>query len=194
MRKKNLSPLLTSMIYFWRKFIGYSKSSIVRGPLGSGQSTISRKLAKDISAEYFAVDRVLDEFNLTKDKEDGYISQKSFFKANEIIAEKAAKFLRKGKPVIFDGNFYWKSAIDDLVSRLDYKHYVFTLKASVDTCIARDEERGKTHGEAAARVVHKKSTSFEYGIVVDTENKTSEQTLSEIEKVLERQSAKFSKH
>ena len=57
---------------------------IIRSPLGCGKSTISKKLAKDIGAEYFAVDRVLDEFNLTKDKEDGYISQKSFFKANEI--------------------------------------------------------------------------------------------------------------
>ncbi|MBS3072092.1 AAA family ATPase [Candidatus Pacearchaeota archaeon] len=157
---------------------------IIRGPLGSGKSTISQKLAKDIGAEYFAVDRVLDEFDLTKDKEEGYISQKSFFKANEIIAERADKFLRKGKAVIFDGNFYWKSAIEDLISRLDYNHQVFTLRASVDTCISRDEERGKTHGEMAARVVHKKSTSFDYGIVIDTENKTPGQTLSEIEKVI----------
>ena len=157
---------------------------IVRGPLGCGKSTISQKLAKDIGAEYFAVDRVLDEFDLTKDKEEGYISQKSFFKVNEIIAQRADKFLRRGKAVIFDGNFYWESAIEDLISKLDYAHLVFTLKASVDTCISRDEERGKTHGEMATRVVHKKSTSFDYGIVIDTESKTPEKTLSEIEKVI----------
>jgi predicted kinase len=157
---------------------------IIRGPLGCGKSTISQKLAKDIGAEYFAVDRVLDEFDLTKDKEDGYISQKSFFKANDIIAERANKFLKKGKPVIFDGNFYWKSAIENLIFKLNYDHQVFTLKASVDTCISRDEERGKTHGEMAARVVHKKSTSFEYGIVIDTENKNPTQTLSEIEDLI----------
>lgn len=159
---------------------------IIRGPLGCGKSTISKKLAKDLGAEYLAVDRILDEFDLTKDKEEGYISQKSFFKANEIIAKRAKKFLEKGKTVIFDGNFYWKSAIEDLISRLHYSHQVFTLRASVETCIARDEERGKTHGEAAARVVHKKSTSFEYGEIIDTENKGIDETLREIKKKLNR--------
>jgi len=157
---------------------------IIRGPLGCGKSTIAKELSKILKAKYYAVDRVLDEHDLTKELEDGYISQKSFFKANEIIVERAEKFLRRGKPVIFDGNFYWKSAIEDLISRLDYANLVFTLKASVDTCIARDEERGKTHGEMVARVVHKKSTSFDYGIVIDTESKTPEKTLSEIEKVI----------
>src|SRR3989344_2758403 len=122
---------------------------IIRGPLGSGKSTISKRLSRD-----FEVDKILDDFKLTEDKEEGYISQRSFFKVNEIIAERAEKILKRGKPVIFDGNFYWQSAIQDLISKLNYKHYVFTLKASVETCIARDEKRGKTHGEAAARVVH----------------------------------------
>ena len=96
---------------------------IIRGPLGCGKSTISKALAKRLKAEHFAVDRILDEFNLTKDKEKGYISQKSFFKANEIIAERAKKILDDGRSVVFDGNFYWKSQIDDLISRLDYTHY-----------------------------------------------------------------------
>jgi tRNA uridine 5-carbamoylmethylation protein Kti12 len=157
---------------------------IIRGPLGCGKSTISKLLSKKLKAEVFAVDRVLDEFGLTKDKEAGYISQKSFFKANEIIAERAKKFLDNGKNVIFEGNFYWKSAIEDLISKLNYPHHVFTLKASVETCIARDEERGKTHGEDAARAVHKKSTEFTYGTVIDTENKTAQDVVNEIEKRL----------
>jgi len=153
---------------------------IIRGPLGCGKSTIAEALTKQLNAKYLAVDRVLDEYNLTEDKEEGYISQKSFFKANEIIAKRAKKLLKKNRPVIFDGNFYWKSAVEDLISRLNYKHYVFTLKASVETCINRDVERGKTHGKDAAIVVHKKSTSFSYGIVIDTENKTVDETLEEI--------------
>ena len=140
---------------------------IIRGPLGCGKSTIAEKLSKILNAKYFAVDRVLDEHNLTKDKEAGYISQRSFIKANEIIAPDAKRILDSGKPVVFDGNFYWKSQIDDLIKRLDFPHYVFTLKAPLDVCIARDEERGKTHGADAARAVYKKSTEFDYGNVID---------------------------
>jgi len=153
---------------------------IIRGPLGCGKSTISKALAKELNAEHFSVDRVLDDHYLTKDKEEGYISQKSFFKANEIIADKAKKLLDAGTPIIFDGNFYWKSAIEDLVSRLDYKHNIFTLKAPVETCIKRDAERSKTHGKGAAFVVYKKSTSFSYGTEIDTEGKSPEETLGEI--------------
>ena len=79
---------------------------IIRGPLGCGKSTIAKKLSKILNAKYIAVDRVLDKHKLTGDKEDGYISQKSFIKANEITASKARKILDEDKIVIFDGNFY----------------------------------------------------------------------------------------
>jgi len=91
---------------------------IIRGPLGCGKSTIAEKLVKKLNAEYIAIDKVLDEHNLTNEKEAGYISQKSFIRANEIVAPKAKKFLEKGSAVIFDGNFYWKSQVDDLIKRL----------------------------------------------------------------------------
>ncbi len=157
---------------------------IIRGPLGCGKSTISRELAKELNAEYIAVDRILDEFDLTKDKEEGYISQKSFFKVNEIVSKRAKKLLNHNKPVIFDGNFYWKSCIEDLISRLNYPHYVFTLKAPIETCISRDDERGKTHGEDAAKAVYKKSTSFEYGTPIETKDKSVKETLVKIKKKL----------
>ena len=140
---------------------------IIRGPLGCGKSTLAEKVTKKIKGEYIAIDRILDEHDLTKDKEAGYISQKSFKKANEIIAPKAARFLNKGTPVVFDGNFYWKSQIDDLIERLDFPHYVFTLKAPLDVCIERDSKRRKIHGKDAARAVYKKVTEFDYGAVID---------------------------
>lgn len=140
---------------------------IIRGPLACGKSTIAKMLAKIIGAEYIPIDRVLDEYNLTGDMEEGYISQKSFRKANEIVAPKAKEKLQKGKPIVFDGNFYWKSQVDDLINRLPFPHHVFTLKAPVEVCIDRDIQRGKTHGEDAARAVHKKATEFDYGIVID---------------------------
>lgn len=140
---------------------------IIRGPLGCGKSTIAEKIAKKLHAEYVPVDRILDDHNLTKDKEEGYISQRSFIKANEIIAPQAKEKLQHGISVVFDGNFYWKSQIEDLIKRLNFPHYVFTLKAPLEVCIERDRQRGKTHGKDAARVVYKKSTEFNYGVVID---------------------------
>lgn len=140
---------------------------IIRGPLGCGKSTIAKRLAEILHAEYIPIDRILDEHNLTKDKEAGYISQRSFIKVNEIITQKAKKKLASGISVIFDGNFYWKSQIEDLIKKLDSPHTVFTLKAPLKVCIKRDRQRGKTHGEDAARAVYKKATEFDDGIVVD---------------------------
>jgi tRNA uridine 5-carbamoylmethylation protein Kti12 len=153
---------------------------IIRGPLASGKSTIAKKLSEILKAEYIAVDVVLDENNLTKDKEEGYVSQKSFLKVNEITIPKAKKLLDQKIPVIFDGNFYWESQIKDLLEKLDYPHYIFTLKASLSTCIDRDIQRGETHGKIAAEVVHKKSTSFESGIPIETDNKTADEIVNDI--------------
>lgn len=140
---------------------------IIRGPLGSGKTTISKKLAKIITAKYFSIDKILDEHNLESDREDGYISQASFKKVNEIINPEAIETLKNNKPVIFDGNFYWKSQIDDLINKLNFPHYVFTLKASLELCIERDSKRVEPHGEGAAMVVHKKSTEFTHGTEID---------------------------
>jgi shikimate kinase len=159
---------------------------IVRGPLGCGKSTISGKLSRELNAEYFAVDEILDEFDLVQDIEEGYISQKSFFKANGIIAKRARAFLEKGRVVIFEGNFYWKSAIDDLIARLNYAHAVFTLKASVETCVARDKGRKVVYGEDAVVAVYKKVASFEYGEIIDVENRSAAEIVKEIKKELEK--------
>jgi predicted kinase len=134
---------------------------IIRGPLGSGKSTIAEKLSKILNAQYIQIDRIIDNTDLEKDKEEGYISQKSFLKANKIIIPKIKEFLRNGQIVILDGNFYWKSQIDDLIKKLKYNHYIFTLKAPLKVCIERDSKRNKTHGKDAAKVVYTKSTEFD---------------------------------
>ena len=141
--------------------------AIIRGPMGCGKSTIAERIAKKLKGKYITMHPILDEHDLTTDKEAGYISQQSFIKANEIIVPQAKLALKSGQSVVFDGNFYWKSQIDDLIERLDFPHYVFTLKAPLEVCIARDARRGKTHGEDAARAVYQKSTEFTYGIVID---------------------------
>ena len=140
---------------------------IVRGPLGVGKTTIAKKLTKVLHAEYIAVDRILDEHGLTKDIEDGYISQRSFITANEIVTPRVKKIIKGGTPVVFDGNFYWKSQIDDLINKIQCQHYIFTLKAPLKVCIERDSKRKKVHGRDASEAVYKKSTEFDYGTPID---------------------------
>jgi len=135
---------------------------IVRGPLGVGKSTISRRLARVVNAAYISVDRVLDEYGIWY---DGRLNE--FLKVNEIVAPRARRLLKKGTPVILDGNFYWKSQIKDLERRLDHRHFVFTLKAPLSLCIDRDAGRKVPHGGTAAREVYEKSTRFDYGVGVD---------------------------
>ncbi|MBS3083386.1 AAA family ATPase [Candidatus Pacearchaeota archaeon] len=157
---------------------------IIRGPLGCGKTTIAKKLSKLIEGKHISIDKMLEKHNLLKDREEGYTSQKSFFKANDFGIKAANKYLSKGIPVIFDGNFYWKSQIEDLLKKLDIKHYVFTLQASLELCIERDSKRKQVHGKDAARVVHNKSTEFNYGKLINTENKTPQEVLKEIIKFI----------
>ena len=152
---------------------------IIRGPLGCGKSTIAKKISKILKAKYFAVDIILDEYGLTNNKEAGYISQKSFKKANEIISPQVKNVLDKGISIVFDGNFYWKSQIEDLISRLSFPHYVFTLKSPLEVCIKRDTERRKTYGEDSTRAVYKKSTEFDYGTIINV-NKPLEVCIKDI--------------
>lgn len=159
---------------------------IIRGPLGSGKSIMASKLQNILNAKLFAVDKILDENNLTTDTEDGYISQKSFLKVNEIISREANKFLEAGTTVIFDGNFYWQSQINDLIKRLLFPHIVFTLEAPLDICIQRDLHRDKTHGIDAVTAVYNKSTEFNYGIGVDT-TQSIDKCLKKILSLLPRQ-------
>ena len=153
---------------------------LIRGPLACGKTTVSKILAKILKAKYISIDKILEEYNLTGDREEGYISQKSFIKANELAVKEVKKLLNKNKIVIFEGNFYWKSQIEDLIQRLDYPHYVFTLKAPVKVCIERDKMRGETHGAIAAQVVHKKVSSFDYGFIINTKDQTATQVVNNI--------------
>jgi adenylate kinase family enzyme len=139
---------------------------IIRGPLGCGKSTIAEALAKKLKAKHIAIDNVLDENNI-EEWENGYVALRSFLKANEISAGRAKKDLEQGTPVIFDGNFYFKKQIEDLIRRLKFPHYIFTLKAPLEVCIARDSQRKTSFGKEAAEAVHKKVAEFDYGINID---------------------------
>jgi predicted kinase len=135
---------------------------IIRGPLGVGKSTVARRVATRVRGEYISIDRILEEQELWQ---SGRLSE--FLRANEFAAARASKVLAKGTPVIFDGNFYWRTQIQDLIGRLRYAHHVFTLRAPLRICIDRDGRRDHPYGDQAAREVYAKSTRFDYGVRLD---------------------------
>lgn len=141
---------------------------IIRGPLGSGKSTISEKLAQLLDAKHVHMDEVLEKHGFDKMPPDApCISAENFIKANEIVLPEVKELLSGGKIVIFDACFYHKEVIEHLVQNLPYEHYIFTLKASLELCVQRDSERYKTYGEGAASAVHSLASRFDYGTNID---------------------------
>lgn len=169
---------MASLIKF--PFIGLFVSFyiIIRGPLGVGKSTISKKLAQKLKGGHISVDSVLEEHGLDK-VEGRCIPAKNFIKTNEIAIPEIKEMLTKGV-VIIDGNFYHKEQIEHLIEKLDTKHYVFTLEASVEACIERDRDRPKTYGEETAIAVHTLVSEVEYGQTIETAHKTEEEVVEEI--------------
>jgi predicted kinase len=135
---------------------------ILRGPLGIGKSTVARGLAARIGAQVISIDQVLEDHDLWS---TGRLSE--FLEANTWAVRTVRPVLRKGTPIIFDGNFYWKSQIDDLIGRLDFRPFVFTLEAPLQVCVERDSRRDRPYGSRAVQQVYAKSTRFDYGTAVD---------------------------
>lgn len=141
---------------------------ILRGPLGSGKSTIAERLSKKFGALHVKIDEILAQHKLDKVlPEAPCIPAENFVKANVIVLPKVKKKLKDGRPVIFDACFYHKEPLEHLIKNLAYPHYVFTLKAPVDICIERDRQREKTYGEDAARAIHNLVSAFDCGTLID---------------------------
>jgi predicted kinase len=123
---------------------------VIRGPLGVGKSTVSERLARELPAGCLSIDRILEEHDLEEWEEDR-ISLRSFLRANEFAEERARRFLDADRPVVIEGNFYWKEQLEDLTRRLAYPHGVFTLKAPMRLCVERDRLRPATRPGAEPR-------------------------------------------
>jgi len=153
---------------------------IIRGALGCGKTTVAKQLAELLHAEYVSIDEVLEKYGLDKVEQNAEcIPVENFIKANVIVLPEVKAKLQKGRAVIFDACFYHKEPIEHLVQNLPFPHYVFTLKAPVEVCIARDRQRRKTHGEDAARAVYSLVSQFDYGIPIDA-SRTLESTVNAI--------------
>ena len=160
------------------------KYIIIRGPLGVGKSTIAKKLARMLKAEYISLDTVLEENGLDIiDKKQECILAKNFIKANNLILNEVKTALKKGKTVIFDGCFYHKEQIKHLGKNLG-KGQVFNLKAPLSVCIKRDNQRKRIYGKDSAKVVYNLVSKFDYGVNINTNKKTEKDVIKEILKKL----------
>jgi predicted kinase len=150
---------------------------VIRGPLGVGKSTVSRRLGEILGTVPISIDRILEDHSLEEWVADR-ISLRSFLRANEYAAEAAISSLRQGRPAIIEGCFYWRKQIDDLVHRLSWPHHVFTLDAPFSECIARDATRpapdpevgprgGDQQGPEGAKAVFEMVARVPAGIMID---------------------------
>ena len=153
---------------------------IIRGPAGIGKTTIAKRLAKKLKGSRISFDKIMEKHKLDK-IEGTCIREPQFVQANEITISRAKKKLSKGKAVFFDGCFYHKSQIRHLIKNLRYPHFAFTLKADVQTCIARDKKRGKNKiGAQRIKAVYNLVSRSDYGIVINVSNKTEKEVLKKI--------------
>ena len=145
---------------------------IIRGPAGVGKSRVAKKLTKLLGGYYISFDKILCDNNLDYIPGEKCVPQNKFLIANKIVIPIAQKMLSNGKTVIFDGNFYHKSQIENLITKLDNTHFVFTLKANLNKCLTRNKTRNFQLNEQSVKDVFKLVSKFDYGTVIDTNNKT----------------------
>jgi len=180
---------------------------IIRGPAGVGKTAVAKKLAARIGAEYFSFDEIMRANKLDKVKKTSCrgsmcecIPLESFLKANKLILPKAKQVLGKadgkvlgkadgsGKPVVFDGCFYWKEQLDDLKEALKCKVFVFSLHASLDECVRRNKSRRSALKDEDVAAVHKlvdrAASSVKDSIIIMTDSMTEEQVVDEIVQVV----------
>ena len=151
---------------------------VIRGPLGVGKTTVAREVASVLGGTYLSVDEILHANGL--DVVEGDIPLENFLRANQILLSMIADAFSQGWPAIVDGNFYHRAQVEDLLSHISDPCEVFTLKATLQTCIARDRSRIIRYVEEATAAVFQLVSAFDYGHVINTEHLTVNETVDTI--------------
>ena len=123
---------------------------VLRGPLGAGKTTVARALAEALGATYVSIDELLERYPW-----DGG-SEELFLRTNVDAAKEAQGAFAREVPVVFDGNFYWPSTLEDLERRLPHPHVVYALQVPLEVCTDRDRRRAASYGADATREVYEK--------------------------------------
>lgn len=159
---------------------------VIRGPLGAGKTRVAGMLAKRLRASHILLDDVLRKHHLDAvPKGARCIPLRNFLQATTIIFPAVKRCLEGNQGMVIDGCFYHKGQLDDLrrrVSRLQGKpsFLVFTLRASLHTCVRRNAGRKQAYGKDAAAAVHALVTRFDAGRVIGTDGKAARQVVDAI--------------
>ena len=148
---------------------------IIRGPAGVGKTTIAKKLARNLNADYFSFDAIMEENKLDTVIGDG-IPSENFVKANEIIIP----MIMQKRRVVLDGCFYRKKQINHLSNKLKTKFYIFTLDANIAECLKRNQTRKNPMTGDNIKQVHNLVSEIKIGITINTSEKSIQQIVTEI--------------
>ena len=156
---------------------------VIRGPAGVGKSSVAERLANILNGVHISFDKIMKENHLDTIVGDG-ISAENFIKANELVIPIAKKELKNNKVVVFDGCFYRKEQLQHLEKELKYKHYVFSLGATLKDCIARNKTRKKSMSDAAIEEVFVLVYKISPGVIIPTSGKSINEVAYEIKSLL----------
>lgn len=152
---------------------------LIRGPSGIGKTTIARRIADLLDAEYVSVDDILKEHKLDV-IEKGSVPLDNFLKANSLALGFARLNLEQGSKVVIDGYFYYREQISHLLSNLGFDVYAFDLRAPLSVCLERDADRVTPSGELSTRSIYNLVSRFSYGKPIQTSNKSHHDVVKEI--------------
>ena len=148
---------------------------IIRGSAGVGKTTIAKELARNLNADYFSFDEIMETNKLDTIVGDG-IPSKNFVKANKLILD----LIRNKKRVVLDGCFYRKKQINNLLNNLKTKVHIFTLNADITECSERNKTRINPLADEDIKQVHNLVSRIKIGIMINTVGKSIKQIVSEI--------------
>ncbi|MGM5481064.1 MAG: AAA family ATPase [Nanobdellota archaeon] len=150
---------------------------ILRGPAGSGKTTMAMRLNNLFDTHYISVDKVKSEKGLKH-------SEAEKLEANKTIIAEAEDHLEQGEVVIIDEVFYYERQLKELIEKLNYPYKIFSLKAPLDECLKRHDARRKAGlrkmPDSDVKLVHKLVGELEKGIVIDTSNQNEDEALNEM--------------
>ena len=156
---------------------------IIRGSLGVGKTTIANLLSKKLDAVNFNIDQALEEVGWEQ-IEDENIPIEKYFEVDNYLKPRIEEALHNDKTVIIDGCFYYPEHLTHLKELTDADVKVFTLKASLETCIARDEARDKSYGKDAAEAVYNMVAKFDAGTIINTDQMDQQEVIKKISEYL----------
>lgn len=152
---------------------------ILRGAAGVGKTTVGQELARALHGECLHIDKILEKNKLGYVIGEKLVPEENFFKINNLICPHIKKQLQQGTSVVLEGNFYHKSQIEDIAEKVGGRFFVFTLEASLEECVRRDAKRNPI-GRKRIMDVYKLVSSFDSGIIVDTNGKNPAEINKEI--------------